>query len=121
VGDRVLVSVAELIVLNIRSSDKAARWGGEEFLILVPETDAEGALDMAEKLCREVATGDFGSANPVTISAGLSQFRGGDDADTLLKRADETLYQAKRTGRNRVISHLSSPDTGVKTHESADN
>ena len=107
VGDRVLVAVSDLIQLNIRSSDKAARWGGEEFLILAPETDAQGALEMAEKLCREVATRDFEYAERVTISAGLSQFRGGDDPDTLLKRADETLYQAKRTGRNRVISQLS--------------
>lgn len=106
VGDKVLMEVADLIDINIRASDKAARWGGEEFLILVPETDWKGAMEMAEKLCREVSTRNFEDVGRVTVSAGLSQFSGDDNADSLLKRADDSLYQAKRKGRNRVISQV---------------
>jgi two-component system, cell cycle response regulator len=108
-GDDVLRDFALRIKRSIRGIDLACRYGGEEFVIVMPETDMAVAAMVAERLRRRIAADPFAIAQgtrhiPVTISIGIAGLRGKEDsAANLLKRADEALYRAKRDGRNRVV------------------
>lgn len=107
VGDEVLRQLAALIVQTIRSADLAARYGGEEFVILMPETDAARAYEGAERIRKIVETTPFKVSHDVgainkTISIGVSWLEQGDTPESLLKRADNALYQSKNSGRNKV-------------------
>jgi len=108
-GDDVLRDFALRIKRSIRGIDLACRYGGEEFVVIMPETDMAVAAMVAERLRRRIAAEPFaigqGSGHiPVTISIGIAGLRGKDDtAANLLKRADQALYRAKRDGRNRVV------------------
>jgi two-component system cell cycle response regulator len=108
-GDDVLRDFALRIKRSIRGIDLACRYGGEEFVIVMPETDMAVAAMVAERLRRRIAAEPFAIAQgsrqiPVTISIGIAGLRGKDDtAAALLKRADQALYRAKRDGRNRVV------------------
>jgi two-component system, cell cycle response regulator len=108
-GDDVLRDFALRIKRSIRGIDLACRYGGEEFVIVMPETDMAVAAMVAERLRRRIAAEPFAIAQgaravPVTISIGIAELRGNDDtAAALLKRADQALYRAKRDGRNRVV------------------
>ena len=102
VGDEVLIMMSHFISKNIRDMDVFARWGGEEFVILFPETSKENALVACEKLRKGVASLNHNVAGHVTVSFGLTQFINGDSENSLLKRCDEALYKAKSDGRNRV-------------------
>ena len=101
-GDMVLKKIVEIVKNSIRKIDKLVRWGGEEFIIFVPNTDLEGAAFLAEKLRRKIEEADFGKVGKVTVSFGVAGMRKGDTVDDLLKRVDEALYKAKQRGRNRV-------------------
>lgn len=106
-GDEVLRQLSALIVQTIRSADLAARYGGEEFVILMPETDAARAYEGAERIRKLVETTPFKITHDIgaiskTISIGLSWLEQGDTPESLLKRADNALYQSKHHGRNRV-------------------
>jgi len=107
-GDDVLREFALRIKKSIRGIDLACRYGGEEFVVLMPETDLAVATMVAERLRRWMASEPF-SINKgarvidVTISIGLAGLGGNDDAAAVLKRADQALYRAKRDGRNRVV------------------
>ena len=103
VGDQVLKTMAGEIKKNIREIDFFARIGGEEFLILAPETDRERAVNLAEKIRETVAAISFVKAGPITISLGVTQFCAGDRADLLLTKVDQALTRAKAGGRNRVV------------------
>lgn len=112
-GDRVLVSVAAALAGNIRSEDVIGRWGGEEFLILLPETGETKAAETAEKLRHQNVDSQAGKSDglaPVTISFGVAQGRTGLDLAHLLKHADQALYHAKSSGRNRVACHSRIPN-----------
>ena len=102
VGDQVLQEVARLVNENIRSVDTAGRWGGEEFMVLMPQTVAASARTAAEKLRQAIAQHRFAEVGTVTASFGVALFTPRDDRDSLLKKADQALYQAKARGRNRV-------------------
>jgi two-component system, cell cycle response regulator len=108
-GDDVLREFALRIRRSIRGIDLACRHGGEEFVIVMPETDMAVAAMVAERLRRRIAADPFAIQQgarsiPVTISIGIAGVRGRDDsAAALLKRADQALYRAKRDGRNRVV------------------
>ena len=108
-GDDVLREFALRIKRSIRGIDLACRCGGEEFVVVMPETDLAVAAMVAERLRRRIAADAFaiqqGAGNvPVTISIGIAALRGKDDnAAALVKRADQALYRAKRDGRNRVV------------------
>ncbi|MFL6796918.1 MAG: PleD family two-component system response regulator [Xanthobacteraceae bacterium] len=109
-GDDVLREFAVRIRKSIRGIDLACRYGGEEFVVVMPEADLAVASVVAERLRRSIATEPFlmqqGSrAVEVTISIGMAALATGENASSVLKRADQALYRAKRDGRNRVVSH----------------
>nr|WP_272881544.1 GGDEF domain-containing protein [Fundidesulfovibrio soli] len=91
-GDRVLAEVGALLRANVRDIDVPGRWGGEEFLIVCPETDAESALKVAERIVAVIAGHGFSSKRPQTASAGVAALADGDEPDGLLSRADAALY-----------------------------
>lgn len=101
-GDQVLQQVARVVRQLIRAVDTVGRWGGEEFLLVLPETPLAGAVTTVERLRQAVAAADYGPVGRVTASFGVAEVRAGDDADKLLRRADTALYRAKNRGRNRV-------------------
>jgi len=110
IGDEVLREFAKRINANIRGIDLACRYGGEEFVVVMPETDAGFAYAVAERLRRSIETTPIeisrapGKLN-ITISIGIAASEGtGDSAESLLRRADQALYSAKRAGRNRVVA-----------------
>jgi len=109
-GDDVLREFARRLRKNVRGVDLACRFGGEEFVVVMPETDLSLAYSVAERLRQRVAGEPFlvcsgAKSIDVTISVGLAMmYRADDTPETILKRADEALYAAKRDGRNRVVS-----------------
>jgi diguanylate cyclase (GGDEF)-like protein len=108
-GDRVLARTGEIIRVAARASDLPVRMGGEEFLIVMPDTDASGALVFAQRLLESIASADFSHVDQtgelrITASAGISAFpEHGDRIRSLLRKADEALYAAKNDGRNAVV------------------
>jgi diguanylate cyclase (GGDEF)-like protein len=102
IGDRLLVELADILRVNIRSSDFPGRWGGEEFLVICPQTDLDGVKAVAEKLRAAIASHDFPSVGNKTSSFGVATYQIGESADELMARADAALYRAKENGRNRV-------------------
>ncbi|BEH15267.1 hypothetical protein MAALD49_26350 [Marinobacter shengliensis] len=102
VGDEVLKRVARRVKASLRSVDLLGRWGGEEFLIILAETDVDSAKYVAENIRRLIEADVYGASRPVTVSAGIACFREGDDVLSLVKRADLALYEAKEQGRNQV-------------------
>lgn len=102
-GDFVLSAVAKILQSTIRETDILGRWGGEEFLILLPHTDIFEAEKLAEKLRQSVEGYSFDTVGRKTCSFGVSVFNlEEDDCKETLKRADKALYSAKNSGRNRV-------------------
>jgi len=103
-GDRVLVEMVRLSMDTIRQSDALARWGGEEFMVLLPQTDGDMAYTLGERLRKHIARHTFIGAGHLTVSVGVTSCGSGDTIDSLLKRVDEALYSAKESGRNRVVT-----------------
>lgn len=104
IGDEVLVKLSECVSGHIRETDVFARWGGEEFIIMLPSTTSEGAVKMAENLRSELESIKFNQAGTVTASFGVSQYIANTCMHEVLKSVDNALYAAKRAGRNRVIA-----------------
>jgi len=104
-GDRVLIGVANLLQGGVRKIDCVGRWGGEEFMILCPDTSLAGAEELAEKLRQSIANYGF-SVGQVTCSFGAAQYHPGENSERLVKRADEALFCAKEGGRNQVVTTL---------------
>ena len=103
VGDLVLKYLAEFLRSSLRSSDIVARWGGEEFVILLNDAYAAKAKNIAEKLRLMIEENTHEDLPHFTVSIGVAQVRVDIDFDTVLKHADEALYKAKESGRNRVV------------------
>lgn len=101
-GDKALCSLARLIDKHLRESDSLGRWGGEEFLILMPHTDLQQAQQLAEKLRTLIAGSPLVEQQTVSASFGISQLASGETLRDLVRNADSALYRAKRLGRNRV-------------------
>ncbi|MDY7027348.1 MAG: diguanylate cyclase, partial [Spirochaetota bacterium] len=102
-GDEVLRQVAQIFHNLIRETDIAGRYGGEEFLLLFPQTDREEALVVTERIRGHIEKLEFeGGPGRITISAGIAQY-GGESAQELLNQADKNLYMAKQSGRNRIV------------------
>lgn len=107
-GDLVLSTLGRLFPTLLRKGDLAGRWGGEEFVIALFETAAEGALVVAERIRAAIAgltlTSDEGAQVPVTASIGVATYEKGDRIESLVDRADRAMYRAKSSGRNRVVA-----------------
>ena len=101
-GDEVLVDLARRFERMVRASDSVARWGGEEFVIVTPETGLEDAKRLAELVRRHVNDATLAERFKVTVSIGVACYRPGDSVAALVARSDAAMYQAKRAGRNRV-------------------
>ncbi|HSG22183.1 MAG TPA: diguanylate cyclase [Azonexus sp.] len=108
VGDQALVHLANVCRETLRPQDTVARFGGEEFIILLPETPLEEAVTALTRLQRELTRKFFLNGNEkvlITFSAGVTQMQPDDTQTAVIKRADAAMYQAKQTGKNRVVSH----------------
>ena len=101
-GDTVLITLASILSDSIRTCDMVARIGGEEFLIILPQISKDSAYQVAERIRTTVSEYNFTKLEQLTVSMGVAEFESTDDFDTLLKRADDGLYQSKNTGRNKV-------------------
>ncbi len=102
IGDEVLCELSSLLHAKVRKSDFIARWGGEEFVLLLQDTSLQEALQACEHLRNAIKTINHEKAGGITASFGLSCFKKGDDLKSLFSRADEALYRAKQNGRDRV-------------------
>jgi diguanylate cyclase (GGDEF)-like protein len=104
-GDRALAQFGRIIAENIRGVDRAGRFGGEEFLVLLRDASRERALQVAERLRGTIEAGGIAYADgkPVTVSIGVAYARSADGIGEVIERADRALYRAKNTGRNRVV------------------
>ncbi len=102
IGDHALKVVAETAQRRLREPDMLFRFGGDEFVILLPKTALAGAVDVAEDLRQRIAGQTFDTCATLTASFGVAAYRTDDSAIALVKRADQALYQAKAKGRNRV-------------------
>lgn len=101
-GDRVLIEIAQLLQSGTRDIDVVGRWGGEEFMVICPHTDSEGARQLAENLCLKIQAFKFTVVEHKTASFGVASFQAGDQCQDIVERADAALYAAKGKGRNRV-------------------
>lgn len=104
VGDQVLTAIAHTLRASLRSTDTIGRWGGEEFLVILPSTTTVQSADVAEKIRAAVEAQDLETAGHVTVSLGVTSSRDGDSPGLIVNRADEALYQAKWGGRNKVVA-----------------
>ncbi len=102
IGDEVLVELAHILRINTRSTDVIGRWGGEEFLIICPETDSINIQGVAQKLRRYIELYEFRCTSGITASMGISVVAPNDSPENLIERADKALYNAKNNGRNMV-------------------
>lgn len=105
VGDLVLKETAGIIEQNLRQTDYLGRWGGEEFLVILPETDQETAVKLAERLREAIAAHVIQSEEPLSVTAsfGVGERLAGEDFSATFKRVDSALYEAKVAGRNRCV------------------
>ncbi len=111
-GDRILIEIADIVKSTIRKTDQIGRWGGEEFLIILPESDLEMAAVLAEKLRATIEQHDFGlGTGNLTCSFGISQVQQADTIASLVHRADKALYLSKNGGKNCVRIAESSPQS----------
>lgn len=116
-GDDVIIQVANLILANKRSTDIAARWGGEELALYLPSVDVASGLRVAERLVNTVKNN---TSPAVTISGGIAYWsvkKSGDTVTKLFNRADQALYEAKRSGKNRIVVHPFTSDDNLQHDE----
>ena len=101
-GDTVLKEISNILKNNIRKSDTFGRWGGEEFLIITPDTNVEQCYLLCEKLRKVVESHTFENLSSVTISMGIAEFILNENSDSFIERADKAMYSSKKNGRNQV-------------------
>jgi len=118
-GDAVLKRTASVVADNIRKSDILGRIGGEEFAILATETAIESALALAEKIRSALEKTDHDTVGIITVSIGVSAYDMGLSMDEFVRRADESLYAAKNSGRNRVECYTGGKSSGVEPSQNA--
>ena len=105
-GDKILVDVARIIRDSIRDTDLVGRYGGEEFLVVFPNTDTFIAKEIAERIRNNIYLNEFEEHQKITVSGGVAQYEQGADVD-FIDRADQKLYLAKQRGKNQVVSEVS--------------
>lgn len=106
VGDEVLKDISHIVTDEIREHDTVVRWGGEEFIVLLPETDIEGVTNTANKIKESISNYQNQTVGrQITASFGITVLKEDDNQDSIIKRADDALYEAKETGRNKIVSY----------------
>jgi diguanylate cyclase (GGDEF)-like protein/putative nucleotidyltransferase with HDIG domain len=120
IGDRVLIDCSRLLQDELYSGELVGRYGGEEFVVLCPETGAEAAMERAERLRRTIMGNRFAERDDlrVTASFGVAQVQEGDSAESVMERADHALYEAKRQGRNRTCLNSREPERAAERQRS---
>ena len=103
-GDHVLIEIASRLRRSLRGNDMVARWGGEEFVVLLRDCVLSDALRLAEDIRAAIAEVPFGALGSLTVSVGAAEVRADEDLTSWLGRADQALYRAKRAGRNEVVA-----------------
>jgi len=103
VGDYILIELAKILKSTIRTGDFVARWGGEEFVITLQSTDSAQASLLAQKIRKNIEMHNFEKGGKQAISLGVTQYNKNDTQESFTKRVDEALYEAKETGRNKVV------------------
>jgi diguanylate cyclase (GGDEF)-like protein/PAS domain S-box-containing protein len=103
-GDYILRRVSDLASKHIRATDRLFRWGGEEFIILLPGADLKNAVTAADKIRGIIAGNRFGIDMDITVSLGVCEYSAGENADRIVSRLDKALYRAKTQGGNMVVS-----------------
>jgi diguanylate cyclase (GGDEF)-like protein/PAS domain S-box-containing protein len=101
-GDRVLQTLTDIVRKNLREIDYLARWGGEEFIVITPETNVQRAEVLAERIRKATEEYSFDTVGTITISLGVAEMKESDTEDSFIKRVDDAMYLAKQKGRNRV-------------------
>lgn len=104
VGDKVLIKVSEIISQLIRGFDTVGRYGGEEFLVILPNTNSENAYKAAERIRKKIEETEFDDIEHLTVSIGFTSYAD-ESIESLINKADQNLYEAKRTGRNKVVGN----------------
>lgn len=104
-GDLILKEFASILKENIRETDFVGRWGGEEFIIVCPKTDKEGAVRLAQNLRVKIENSLFATQNKKTASFGVAECQASDNITSIIDNADKALYKAKKSGRNRVVCY----------------
>lgn len=113
IGDKVLVKLADVAKTSLRGSDQIARWGGEEFILLLPYTNVQGAVTLAEKLRGIISDIEFSGVSSISASFGVTEYNPGDTNVDLITRADQALYRSKSEGKNRVRFKLLEKQSSV--------
>ncbi len=106
IGDKVLIELSNLFKNNLRKTDFIGRFGGEEFIMICPESQEQEIMKLVESLRVKIANFQFSEVGHKTVSFGVTIFKNGDSIESLIKRADDALYQAKNSGRNKVVINL---------------
>jgi len=106
VGDNVLKQTAQILKNSVRATDRVYRWGGEEFIIITPETSNSQATLVADKICQNFREAHFKDIGNITVSIGLASYDSDETNEDWIKRADLALYQAKQTGRDKWVAWL---------------
>ncbi|MCW8931409.1 MAG: GGDEF domain-containing protein [Gammaproteobacteria bacterium] len=106
VGDKVLCQFVKILIHLSRESDIVSRWGGEEFLILCPDTKLKGAINLGEKILQAIRDFQFEAIGHMTASIGVADFTSMDTLESIVNRVDNCLYEAKNKGRDSIISTL---------------
>jgi diguanylate cyclase (GGDEF)-like protein len=105
-GDKVLQKIASLIQSIIRENDQLFRWGGEEFIILLPNTELNSAIQLAYRIQDSIRNSDFSTVKGLTCSFGVTSLKEDDSANSFTERLDQLQYGAKKNGKDRIISDL---------------
>ncbi len=105
IGDKVLKNIAKIVSSTIRETDYFGRWGGEEFIILSLETSLDNALIIAEKIRTNIYSYEFEEVGSVSCSIGVAEYINGDTYHTIVNSADSAMYEAKDSGKNRVVMY----------------
>ena len=104
-GDTVLMEFAGNLKSAVRESDTVGRWGGEEFLVICPNTDLEGTNTLANNIKQTIKNYEFSAMKHISASFGITTYKAGDNFYDLLKRTDDALYEAKNNGRDSIVTH----------------
>jgi diguanylate cyclase (GGDEF)-like protein len=107
-GDKLLIKVARILKLSVRKTDSVYRYAGDEFTVILPETDAEGAKNVARRIINNMRNENFllenGEYAEIAVSIGISEYDHGEDLEIFVKRADEAMFTSKREGHNKITA-----------------